>query len=53
MVENGKQHTSAICSIGAVLLSRIAACLRKGESYVGTPEKQIAGRLEFSQRPGG
>jgi transposase len=33
MVENGKHHTSAVCSIGAVLLTRIAACLRKGELY--------------------
>jgi len=33
MVENGKHHTSAVCSIAAVLLTRIAACLRKGELY--------------------
>jgi hypothetical protein len=33
MVENGKHHTSAVCSIAAVLLTRIAACLRRGELY--------------------
>jgi len=32
MVE-GKHHTSAICSVSAVLITRIAACWRKGELY--------------------
>ena len=34
MVEQGKHHTSALCTIGAVLLTRIAACLRDGVPYV-------------------
>jgi transposase len=33
MVENGKHQTSAVCSIGSMLFTRIAACLRKGELY--------------------
>jgi hypothetical protein len=33
MVENGKHHTSIVGSIAAVLLTRIAACLRRGELY--------------------
>ncbi len=32
MVE-GKHHNSAICSVAAVLITRIAACWRKGELY--------------------
>ena len=32
MVE-GKHHNSAICSVSAVLITRIAACWRKGELY--------------------
>jgi hypothetical protein len=34
MVEEGKHHTSALCSVAAVLLTRIAACLRDGVPYV-------------------
>lgn len=34
MVEEGKHHNSALCSVGAVLLTRIAACLRDGVPYV-------------------
>jgi transposase len=34
MVKEGKHHTSALCSVGAVLLTRIAACLRDGVPYV-------------------
>ncbi len=33
MVEAGKHHTSALCSVAAVLLTRIAACLRAGVLY--------------------
>jgi hypothetical protein len=33
MVENGKHHTSAVCSVAEVLLTRMAACLPKGELY--------------------
>ena len=32
MVE-GKHHNSALCSVSAVLITRIAACWRKGELY--------------------
>ena len=32
MVE-GKHHNSALCSVSAVLITRIAACWRKGERY--------------------
>jgi hypothetical protein len=34
IVEEGKHHNSAICSIAPVLLTRIAACWRNGERYV-------------------
>ena len=34
MVREGKHHTSALCSVGAVLLTRIAACLRDRVPYV-------------------
>jgi hypothetical protein len=34
MVREGKHHNSALCSVGAVLLTRIAACLRDGVPYV-------------------
>lgn len=33
MVHNGKHHTSALCTIAAVLLTRIAACLRNNTAY--------------------
>ena len=32
MIE-GKHHNSALCSVSAVLITRIAACWRKGELY--------------------
>ncbi len=34
MVEAGKHHTSALCHVAAVLLTRIVACWRTGEHYV-------------------
>ena len=34
MMENGKHHTSAVCSVGAVLITRIVTCIRKQEPYV-------------------
>jgi len=34
MTQAGKHHTSALCSVAAVLLTRIAACLRDGIPYV-------------------
>ena len=33
IVESGKHHNSAVCTIAAVLLTRIAACLRAGKPY--------------------
>jgi transposase len=33
IVEQGKHHNSAVCTIAAVLLTRIAACLRNGNPY--------------------
>ena len=33
VVERGLTHTSALCHISTTLLTRIAACLRKGEHY--------------------
>ena len=46
MVE-GKHHNSALCSVSAVLITRIAACWRKGELYQlrdedgGTPQSSM------------
>ena len=33
VVVEGKHHNSALCSLGAVLITRIAACWRNGERY--------------------
>lgn len=48
-VEQGKHHNSAICTIAAVLATRIAACWRNGERYQlrdidGTPISEDLGR---------
>ena len=48
-VEQGKHHNSAICSLAAVLATRIAACWRNGERYQlrdvdGTPISEQLGR---------
>ena len=48
-IDQGKHHNSAICSIAAVLITRIAACWRNGEHYVlrdvdGTPITETQGR---------
>ncbi|MEZ5408382.1 MAG: hypothetical protein R2761_10170 [Acidimicrobiales bacterium] len=32
-VETGKHHNSALCSIAAVLITRIGACWRNGQRY--------------------
>jgi transposase len=34
VVEQGKHHNSAICSIAPVLIGRIAACWRNGQTYI-------------------
>ena len=33
IVESGKHHNSAVCTLAAILLTRIAACLRNGVRY--------------------
>lgn len=48
-VEQGKHHNSAICTIAAVLITRIAACWRNGEHYKlrdidGRPITEAEGR---------
>lgn len=55
MMENGKHHTSAVCSIGAVLITRIVACIRRQEAYVirnfdGQPISMQEGRSLIKQR---
>lgn len=34
VVENGKHHNSAVCTIAGVLVTRLAACWRNGQRYV-------------------
>lgn len=34
VVDQGKHHNSALCHLGATLITRIAACWRNGEHYV-------------------
>lgn len=34
IVERGKHHTSAVCTLAATLATRLAACWRNGERYV-------------------
>jgi transposase len=34
VVEQGKHHNSALCNLGATLITRIAACWRNGERYI-------------------
>lgn len=55
MVESGKHHTSALCTIAAVLLTRIAACLRNNNRYQlhdvdGTLITEEQGRAIVTQR---
>jgi hypothetical protein len=55
IVESGKHHNSAICTIAAVLLTRIAACLRTGTRYQlrdtdGTPITEQQGRDIVARR---
>ena len=54
MMENGKHHTSAVCSVGAVLITRIVACMRRQEPYVirdldGQPISMQQGRSLVKQ----
>jgi transposase len=55
MTESGKHHNSALCTIAAVLLTRIAACLRDGQRYQlrdtdGAPITEDQGRAIVTQR---
>ena len=34
VVHEGRHHTSAVCTLAAVVATRIAACWRRGETYV-------------------
>ena len=34
VTSNGKHHNSAICTVAAVLVTRLAACWRNGERYI-------------------
>ena len=33
-MDEGRHHVSAVCALAAVLATRIAACWRRGETYV-------------------
>lgn len=55
MTVEGKHHTSALCTIAAVLVTRIAACLRADEAYQlrdvdGTPITEAEGRKIVAAR---
>lgn len=55
IVEAGKHHNSALCTVAAVLLTRIAACLRSGQPYQlrdtdGTPITEQQGRQIVADR---
>lgn len=55
VVAEGRHHTSATCAVAAVLVTRIAACWRRGERYVlrdvdGTPITEAEGRAICSTR---
>lgn len=55
VVDQGKHHVSALCSIAPVLITRIAACWRGGERYVlkdldGTEITEAQGRAICAER---
>jgi len=55
MTVDGKHHTSALCTISTVLLTRIAACLRADHSYElrdidGTTISEAEGRSIVAHR---
>lgn len=55
MTVEGKHHTSALCHIATVLLTRIAACLRADQPYQlrdidGTPITETEGRVIVADR---
>lgn len=55
VVDSGKHHNSALCTIGAVLITRIAACWRNGQHYElrdvdGRPITEAEGRAICADR---
>jgi transposase len=55
MVDEGKHHDSALCSVAAVVATRIAGCWRNRERYVlrdtdGTPITESEGRAIVADR---
>ncbi len=55
MVHQGKHHTSALCAISPILLTRLIACWRAGVPYQirdidGTPLTTAQGRAIIAQR---
>jgi transposase len=55
VVDQGKHHVSALCSLAAVVMTRIAACWRNGERYVlrdvdGTEITEAEGRAICADR---
>jgi len=55
VVDEGRHHVSAICTLAAVMATRIAACWRRGENYVlrdvdGTEITEAEGRKICVQR---
>ena len=55
VVDEGRHHVSAVCTLAAVLATRIAACWRRGERYVlrdvdGTEVTEAEGRQICAER---
>lgn len=55
VVDDGRHHTSAVCTLAAVMATRIAACWRRGELYVlrdvdGTEITEAQGRAICAER---
>jgi transposase len=55
MTQAGKHHNSAVCHVGAVLLTRMAGCWRRGEPYElrdvdGRPVSVAQGRQIIAER---
>lgn len=55
VVDVGKHHTSAVCTVSATLLTRIASCLRNGAAYRlrdtdGRPITEKQGRAIVAER---
>ncbi len=55
VVDDGRHHVSAVCTLAAVLVTRIAACWRRGEHYVlrdvgGAEVTEAEGRTICAER---